>query len=111
MIYPFTILVRIPISILFEIDYTLFIDYSQFYFEKNRNRITKKIVKTIFFVILIINHHKQINHLKNMAIDDNPIARLALRSDSFWNSVSVLLNSLNPELSEIPLERLSTART
>jgi len=29
-------------------------------------------VKTIFFVILIINHHKQINHLKNMAIDDNP---------------------------------------
>ena len=37
-----TILVRIPISILFEIDYTLFIDYSQFYFEKNRNRDTKK---------------------------------------------------------------------
>lgn len=41
---------RIPISILFEIDYTLFIDYSQFYFEKNRNRITKKIVKTIFLL-------------------------------------------------------------
>ena len=46
-----------------------------------------------------------------MAIDVNPIARLLLRSDSFWNSVSVLLNSLNPELSEIPLERLLTART
>ena len=98
-----TILVRMPISILFEIDYTLFIDYSQFYFEKNR--------ENDLFVILIIKHHKQINHLKNMAIDDNPIARLMLRSDSFWNSVSVLLNSLNPELSEIPLERLSTART
>ena len=37
-----TILVRIPISILFEIDYTLFIDYSQFYFEKNRNSTYKK---------------------------------------------------------------------
>ena len=46
-----------------------------------------------------------------MPIDDKPIARLMLRSDSFWNSVRVLLNSLTPELSEIPLERLSTART
>lgn len=103
--------VRIPISILFEIDSTLFWKHCQDYFENNLNRSTKKTVFTIFFVILIIKHHKQINHLKNMAIDDNPIARLALRSDSFWNSVSVLLNSLNPELSEIPLERLSTART
>lgn len=102
---------RIPISILFEIDYTLFIDDSQFYFEKNRIRITKKTVFTIFFVILVINHYKQTNHLKNMPIDDNPIARLMLRSVSFWNSVRVLLNSLTPELSEIPLERLSTART
>ncbi len=103
---------RIPISILFEIDYTLFIDYSQFYFEKNRNRITKKkTVFTIFFVILIINHHKQTNHLRNMPIDDKPLARLMLRSDSFWNSVRFLLNSLTPELSEIPLERLPTAKT
>ena len=101
---------RIPISILFEIDYTLFIDYSQFYFEKNQNRITKKDRFHDLFCHLIINHHKQTNHLKYMPIDDNPIARLMFRSDSSWNSVRVLLNSLTPELSEIPLERLSTAR-
>lgn len=53
-------------------------------------------IQLIFFIILIINHHKQINHLKDMAIDDNPLARLMLRSDSSWNSARVLLNSLTP---------------
>lgn len=101
---------RIPIFILFEIDYTLFIDDSQFYFEKNRIRITKK-DRFHDLICHFTNHYKQTNHLKDMPIDDNPIARLMLRSVSFWNSVRVLLNSLTPELSEIPLERLSTART
>lgn len=101
---------RIPIFILFEIDYTLFIDDSQFYFEKNRIRITKK-DRFHDLICHFTNHYKQTNHLKDMPIDDNPIARLMLRSDFSWNSVSVLLKSLTPELSEIPLERLSTART
>lgn len=101
---------RIPISILFEIDYTLFIDYSQFYFEKNRNRITKK-DRFHDLICHFTKHHKQINHLNNMPSDNNPLARLMFRSDSSWNSVRVLLNSLTPELSELPLERLSTART
>ena len=42
--------------------------------------------------------------------DVNPLARLKLRSDFSWNSVSVLLKSLTPELSDLPLERLLTAR-
>ena len=52
------------------------------------------------------------DHLNNMTSDDdNPLARLMLRSDFSWNSVRVLLNSLTPELSDLPLERLLTART
>lgn len=45
-----------------------------------------------------------------MPSDVNPLARLMLRSDFSWNSVSVLLKSLTPELSDFPLERLRTAR-
>ena len=41
---------RIPISILFEIDYTLFIDYCQDYFEKIEIEIQKKTVFTIFLL-------------------------------------------------------------
>ena len=53
----------------------------------------------------------KINHLKDkLPSDVNPIARLMLRSDFSWNSVSVLLKSLTPELSDLPLERLLTAR-
>jgi len=54
----------------------------------------------------------KINHLKDrLPSDVNPLARLKLRSDFSWNSVSVLLKSLTPELSDLPLERLRTART
>lgn len=51
------------------------------------------------------------DHLNDKQIDANPLARLMLRSDFSWNSVSVLLKSLTPELSDLPLERLLTART
>ena len=50
------------------------------------------------------------DHLNDKQIDANPLARLMLRSDFSWNSVRVLLKSLTPELREIPLERLRTAR-
>ena len=56
------------------------------------------------------NKYKELHLKDKLPSDVNPLARLMLRSDFSWNSVSVLLKSLTPELSDFPLERLRTAR-
>ena len=76
------------------------------------NRIQLIWLNSVELVGHFTNHHNQINHLKEkMQSDLNHMSRLRLRSDFSWNSVSVLLKSLTPELSDLPLERLRTAIT